>query len=269
VRVRWTATIASMLGALVVACTAAAEGGHFQYERAVIPGGSGPNRLRLDVPLLVDAQPLRYASRAGTPPAFLGGLGDVRLYDASGREVGYLLIAPPVPAERWQDGSILPIQATEEESGFEVDLRGAARIDRLRLGGIPAPFLKRARIQGSGDRNHWSVLVGSTTLFDLPDERLTHLEIGFAPGEFQYLRVTWDDRNSAPVALPARVAARVVTSDAAPAVVSVPGMPIFLAEGMMALPPPRASRKGVPSLGCRIAPACSSSPPVPTMAPLP
>ncbi len=216
------AVIATIVGALFRVFTAAADSPHFQHERAVIPGGRGPNRLSVDVPQLAGAQPLRYESRAGAPPRFLGGLGDLRLYDASGREVGYLLIAPPAPTERWRDGSVLPIQATEEESGFEVDLGSAVRIDRLRLSGIPAPFLKRVRLQGSGDRNHWSVLVDSGTVFDLPDEHLKHTEIGFAPGEFQYLRITWDDRNSASVPLPTGVTARAVTPSAAPALVSVP-----------------------------------------------
>ena len=216
-----TATIAMIVGALFIAWTAAADAEHLQHERAVIPGGSGPNRLSVDVALLAGAQPLHYELRAGAP-AFLGGLGDLRFYDSSGREVGYLLVAPPASTERWQDGRVLPIQATEEESGFEVDLGNAVRIDRLRFSGIPAPLLKRVRLEGSGDRSHWSVLVESGTLFDLPDERLKRTEVGFAPGEFQYLRVTWDDRNSAPVPLPTGVAARVVTPSAAPAVVSVP-----------------------------------------------
>jgi hypothetical protein len=207
---------------LAMASAARAAGARFQHERAVIPGGRGPNRLNVDVSLLAGAQPLRYAPRPGAAPAFVGGLGDLRLYDPSGHEVGHLLIAPPAPAERWQNGTILPIQATEEESGFEVDLGSALRIDRLRLGGIPAPFLKRVRLEGSGDRNHWAVLVDSGTLFDLPDERLRRTEIGFAPGEFQYVRVTWDDRNSAPVPSPTSVAARVVTPSRAPVLVSVP-----------------------------------------------
>ena len=220
--IRPAGLLAAMAGVLAIACSARADGAHFAHARAVIPGGGGPNRLSVDVPLLAGAQPLRYESRAGAAPAFLGGLGDLRLYDPSGREVGYLLIAPLAVAERWQDGSVLPIQATEEKSGFEVDLGNAVRVDRLRLAGIAAPFLKRMRLEGSGDRSHWSVLVDSSTIFDLPDERLRRTEIGFAPGEFQYLRVTWDDRNSAPVSLPTAVAARVVTLSPAPALAGVP-----------------------------------------------
>src|SRR6185369_1848984 len=50
---------------------------------------------------------------------------------------------------------------------------------------------------------------------------------------------------------------------------AVPGPPSFLADGMMALPPPTAARSGAPSLGCRSAAACSYSPRSPTIAALP
>jgi hypothetical protein len=186
---------------------------HFRYERAVISGAAGPNRLPVDAPLLVGARPLRYTSIGGGVErhvSFLGGLEDLRLYDPAGHEVGYLLIGPPEPAERWQDGSILPVASTEEESGFEVDLGSALRVDRVRLSGIPAPFLKRVRLEGGGDRAHWSELVAEGTLFDLPSEGLQRTELDFTPGEFQYFRVTWNDRNSAPVPLPHSVSARLV-----------------------------------------------------------
>src|SRR6267378_849581 len=49
----------------------------------------------------------------------------------------------------------------------------------------------------------------------------------------------------------------------------VPGPPSFLAEGMMALPPPTAARSGAPSFGWSNAAACSYSPCSPTMAAFP
>ena len=81
--VRLTSIPAAMVGVLAMAFAVGADAGHFREERAVVPGGRGPNRLSVDVPLLVGGQPLRYASRAGATPTFLGGLGDLRLYDPS------------------------------------------------------------------------------------------------------------------------------------------------------------------------------------------
>ena len=43
----------------------------------------------------------------------------------------------------------------------------------------------------------------------------------------------------------------------------------LFADGIIARPPPTASRRGAPSVGCIKAAACSSSPSMPTMAALP
>jgi len=151
--------------------------------RSVQPGGPGPQRLDPD-PALLSA-------------SARGDLSDLRLVDGAGREVPWLLVPPAEPEGRWVGGAILPVRATKNESGFEVDLGRARPIARLRLGGLPEPFLKRFRLEGSGDRARWTVLVDEGTLFALPDERLRLLEAGFRPGEFRYLRWTWDDRASA------------------------------------------------------------------------
>lgn len=155
----------------------------FRYERVVTPGGPGPNRLDVDVTLLAGART---------------DLSDVRLIDASDREVGYLLVPPESTRPEWIAGRILPIAQTKNASGFEVDLAAAHDVDRLELDGIPAPFLKRVTLEGSGDRAHWTLLADAT-VFDLPDEKLKRTEIAFEAGEYRYLRVTWDDRTSARV----------------------------------------------------------------------
>ena len=105
-------------------------------------------------------------------------------------------------------GRVLPITATdtpnEKASGFEVDFEKVADIDAIDLDAVPAPFLKRFRLEGSGDRQRWTQLVAEGTAFNLPAEQLAHTRIEFEPGEYRYLRVTWDDTNSARV--PRRIA---------------------------------------------------------------
>lgn len=152
----------------------------YRHERNVTPGAAGPNRLDVDVTLLAGAQP---------------DLRDLRLYSGH-REIGYLLVAPKTD-RRWLDGTILPIAATKKTSGFELDLARVANIDRVRLGGIAAPYLKHIIVEGSGDRAHWTQLADAT-VFDLPESKLRRDEVDIAPGEYRYLRVTWDDRSSAP-----------------------------------------------------------------------
>lgn len=176
--------------ALVATVAAASE---FRFERPVAPGGAGPNRLDVDLALLAEAA---------------SDLRDLRLYDESGREVPYLLVQPEPAEAKWKAGSVLPIAATKISSGFESDLGAARAIDRLRVSGIRAPFLKRVRVEGSGDRARWTLLA-DTTLFDLPDEQLRRDVVDFTPGEFRYLRLTWDDRSSAGVVGSPSVAARI------------------------------------------------------------
>ncbi|HEY4563381.1 MAG TPA: DUF3999 family protein, partial [Thermoanaerobaculia bacterium] len=177
--------------------SALAQGGEprFRFERPVLPGAAGPNRLEPDVPLLAHAA---------------GGMADLRLFDAGGREVPYLLVDPPRREPEWRAGQLLPMAATKTASGFEVDLGTGATIDRVRIAGLPAPFLKRFRLEGGGDRSRWTLLVPQGTLFDLPEEKLSRLDVDFPAGDFRYLRLTWDDASSARLPLPGAVTARLV-----------------------------------------------------------
>jgi hypothetical protein len=181
----------------------------FRYERPIVTGGAGPRRLAIDVPLLVGAAPFRTAIRAkglttGALSIAVGdGLRDLRLYDANAAEVGYLLVSTPQAVPTYKAATILPVAPidtdTVKTSGFEADLGEALIVDRFRVDGVAPPFLKRVRLEGSGDRQHWTMLVAEGTLFDLPDERLQQTELRFRPGSYRYLRVTWDDRSSARV----------------------------------------------------------------------
>jgi hypothetical protein len=192
--------------------SAAAENGPergFRFERKIVVGGAGPSRLSVDASLL-----------AGAAPG--GKLRDLRLYDQAGREVPYLLVPPVDRAPSWESGSILPTARTKAESGFEVDLGKVVSVDRLRIAGIPAPFMKRARLEGSGDRTHYAMLVEDATIFDLPDEHLTKLELSFGRGDFRYLRLTWDDRTSQSVPLPKQSGARLVLPASPPSEIRTP-----------------------------------------------
>ena len=188
---------------LLLLATAHSQSPQFRFERPLLLGGPGPNRIAPDVALLSGG-------------AF-SDLRDLRFYDTAGKEVPYLLIPPENPEPRWKPGKILPIAATKTTSGFEIDFGSAAPVDRLRLAGIPAPFLKRFLLEGSGDRSHWTLLVAQGTLFDLPGERLRLIEVGFATGEFRYLRVTWDDRASGLVPEPRSASVRLVEPRTSPA----------------------------------------------------
>lgn len=194
----------------------------FHYQRAIVPGGPGPNRLEIDVALLAAASPFRELVRASAgmdqEPVFIGkaGLSDLRIFDSANHEVPYLLVAPATPEPRWSEGRLLPVAATKKTSGFEADLGQSLRVNGVRLAGIAAPFLKRVQLEGSGDRSRWTMLVEEGTIFDLPAENLKRLELEFDPGEYRYLRITWDDTASARIPLPRSISARMVSAGTLP-----------------------------------------------------
>jgi hypothetical protein len=192
--------------ALALTCGAArAEPGHepFRFSRKLVPSGAGPTRVDVDVPLLAGAEPG-------------AGLSDLRITSEDGQEVPYILVPPQKPSQdKWLRGTVAAIPSTSNESGFELDLGRVARIDRLRLEGLPRPLLKQARFEGAGDHAHYTVLATRVTVFDLPDEQLVSLEIPLPDVEERYIRVTWDDRATSPVRRP-EVLAREVTPTTAP-----------------------------------------------------
>ena len=188
-----------VVAAIAVLAAVVAHAGTFRNQRT-ITADKGPNRLDVDVALL-----------SGSAPAF----PDLRLFDSAGREVPYLTIQPPARERRWTGSTLLDIASTKTTSGFEADLGALRQVDRVRLNSIRAPYLKHATLEGSGDRAHWTMLA-DTTVFDLPDQNLRRAEIAFDAGSYRYLRVTWDDRNSARVTRPDSAEVRLYDVIAAP-----------------------------------------------------
>ena len=177
----------------------------FRFERPIAANGQGPRRLAVDVPLLAGIN---------------RDLSDLRLFDANAREIPHLLLSRPSAEPAWRPAVILPVAPVEvdkrKESGFEADIGEIQTVDRLRIDGLPPPFLKRVRLEGSGDRVRWTLLVAEGTLFDLPDEKLRQTELSFAAGAYRYLRVTWDDTNSGRVPPPRPAVVRLGTSTMSP-----------------------------------------------------
>lgn len=210
---RTTGVILLALGAAVAGQTPPS---HPTVERPIVTGGDGPRRLAIDVAVLSKAMPFEVLRRVGGGESehwrAEGGLSDLRLVDSGGREISHLLVYPNTDDPQWVAGTILPLAPTETESkktsGFEADLSSAIAADMIRVEGLPAPFLKRLVLEGSGDREHWTLLDAEGTLFDLPQERLRQIALPFRRGEYRYLRVTWDDTRSGRVPLPRAVFAR-------------------------------------------------------------
>jgi hypothetical protein len=166
----------------------------------VAPSGPGPQRLDL-------------------PPEFLsasahGDLADLRLLDAAGREVPYLVITQPEKPPRWAAAvRIRPIPTTKTESGAELDLAAVREVSGLALTFPRSGFVKKVRVEGSADRQRWVTLLAEDTLYDLPVDpaacgstacpgRLSRGELRFEAASLRFLRVVLDDRRSPRLPLP-------------------------------------------------------------------
>jgi hypothetical protein len=126
----------------------------------------------------------------------------------------------------WKSVPTLPIAAretqTQKTSGFEIDLGQTLTIDRFRIDDVAPQTLKRVRLEGSGDRTRWTLLVAEGTVFNLPEERLLQTELAFTPGPYRYVRLTWDDTRSGQVPRPAFSSAREVRNVPPPPELTTP-----------------------------------------------
>jgi hypothetical protein len=104
--------------------------GKFRYERVILPGGKGPNRLLIDAEMLKGGNPnwqlAKQVAGSEREPIVLaaGGLNDLRIYDSLQREIPYLMIMPPLTESKWQEGRLAPMALTKRTSGSAIDLGG-------------------------------------------------------------------------------------------------------------------------------------------------
>jgi hypothetical protein len=200
----------------------------FRQERVITPGGPGPGRLLIDAALLSGGDASWQFSRreigSEREPMIIasGGLKDLRIYDSLNREVPYLLILPPVPEPKWQDGRIAPVALTQKTSGLLIDFGHPVLMDRVQLIGLPAPFVKRGILDASVDSKNWQRLREDATIFDLPSDKLRLLEIEFDQGEYRYLKIIWDDSASPRIPIPRAASARLVSAGSLPPRLEIP-----------------------------------------------
>ena len=207
--------VLAALATAAPAAAAAAPSARFPVQ----PAGRGPQRLEL-------------------PPAFLaasarGDLADLRLRDAGGGEVPYLLVPPPEQAARWVGAQrIRAIAATKTESGAEIDLGSIQTIAGLEVSFRQHGFLKQVRLEGSADGIRYTILAGGEALYDLPLDadacgggpcggQLVRRELRFAPARVRWLRLVLDDRRSPRLGPPGEARA-LISTDPAPEGTTVP-----------------------------------------------
>jgi hypothetical protein len=124
----------------------------------------------------------------------LPNLGDLRLY-AGGKEIPYATKTMRGSIETEQKSVRLLQPATlGGKTQFLLDMTGVSEYDRIALTLKTKNYVAHARVEGQDDSHgtHWANL-GTTTLFDLSEEKLGHNSTLQIPvSTYKYLRVTVD-----------------------------------------------------------------------------
>lgn len=130
-------------------------------------------------------------------------LRDLRLIDAEGREVPYVLDRQEQrEAGREWTGTLIDARREAKTSSlWTVDLGQARRFDQLTLEIPGQGFAKRLRVEASDDARTWRLVRDDAGVFERDwNGSLRHTRVEFkAPVEARYLRLTADDRRSAPI----------------------------------------------------------------------
>lgn len=197
------------------------------FERAVIVTRPGPQRLSADVALVAGAMRGRREAAVAWPDSayhVVEPFADLRLYDADGREVPYLLVPPQLQrATAVRASQVLALPATKTTSGFEAVFDTPHTFDEIVVAAGPPPFVKRVRVEGSVDRLRWVELAADATIFSLPQEDLRLTAIAVPPTPVRFVRVVFDNANSAPLR-----DAPFVTGRPAPAAAPPPALEVAL-----------------------------------------
>ena len=122
------------------------------------------------------------------------GFEDVRLY-ANGGEIPYAMTLETGNYGIQQKGlRVLQPGRIGGKTQFLVDMSGVSEYDQIKLSLATENFVAHAKVEGQDDvhADKW-VTLGTSTLFDLSDEKLGHNSVLQIPvSTFKYLRVTVD-----------------------------------------------------------------------------
>jgi len=122
-----------------------------------------------------------------------GDLADLRLYDATGKEIPYALrvLCPedrqqPIPAREFNR---LTDRPEEHEVSLELEVPDPEHnMVRLNLGGVD--FRRQVTVEGSDDRQQWRVLARSFVMrFNIDGQFVEKKTVSYPPSRLRYLRV--------------------------------------------------------------------------------
>jgi hypothetical protein len=158
-----------------------------------------PNEWRQTQTLNVPAPGLvRVNLPATTLNAAQPGLEDLRIVDAAGNQVPYLIERPaPDPESMLRPKEF---RSTIEAGATRLILETGttAPIAGVSLETPASQFVKAVQVEGSHNGANWKKLAAGQPIFQLPGGA-AKLRVSFAEGAWEFLRLTIDDRRSEPV----------------------------------------------------------------------
>src|SRR5438067_7611201 len=158
-----------------------------------------PNEWRQTQTLNVPAPGLvRVNLPATTLNAAQPGLEDLRIVDAAGNQVPYLIEQPtPEPESMLRPKEF---RSTIEAGATRLILETGttAPIAGVSLETPASQFVKAIQVEGSHNGANWNKLAAGEPIFQLPGGA-AKLRISFADAGWEFLRLTIDDRRSEPV----------------------------------------------------------------------
>jgi hypothetical protein len=153
---------------------------YFKYQRQLEPAHSGGQQY-----IAVDETLWRHAG---------SNLDELRIYSAE-KEIPYALTTERGGSQIEQKKvGVLQPGTVGGKTQFFLDMSSIQQYDRVELKLATKNFVAHARVEGADDLHgkQWSTL-GTTTLYDLSDERLGHnSRLQIPVTAYKYLRVTVD-----------------------------------------------------------------------------
>jgi hypothetical protein len=151
-------------------------------------------------------------------------LEDLRLFDAAGNEVPYLIERPVPVVKVVQNVKSFHVSLTPSNTVIVLETGLTQPLDSVTLESPANGFLKPVRIEGSADGKRWQMLDQGQPIFRQPDGA-NRLHVSFPAGTWPWLRLTVDDQRSQPIPFTgARI--RVAVSEPAP----TEWLPVTIAE---------------------------------------
>ena len=168
------------LGLLAALLTTSSAISYFHYQRQLQPlNSSGQHYIVVDETVWQHARP---------------DLSDLRIYSRD-KEIPYRITIEQGSSETEQrQCRVLQPGTVGGKTQFLLDMSGVAEYDRIELNLRARNFVAHARVEGQDDLHgaKWAVL-GTTTLYDLSDERLgRNFTLKIPLTTYKYLRVTVD-----------------------------------------------------------------------------